>query len=98
MTSPPTRRSGPEAAPQTPAKKSKAHGSTHRPPLGPTSEARALALADAHAAIAAAGRAHRAVRLLEVVAANRCPAIRAPRHLAAQLRQLADELDQERAA
>ena len=34
MTPPPTRRSGPKAAPQTPAKKSKTHGTTRRPPLG----------------------------------------------------------------
>lgn len=39
-----TRRSGPKAAPQTPAKKSKAHGTTHRPPLGPTTEAPAAPL------------------------------------------------------
>lgn len=95
-----TRRSGPKAAsPRTPAKESDTPQGSTRPPLGPTTEAHALALAGGHAAIAAVGRAQRAVRLLEVVAAGpRCPAIRAPRHLADQLSALADELDEERAA
>lgn len=90
------RESGPPkgTAPRTPAKEFDTPQGSTRPPLGPTTDAHAAHLADAHAAIAAAGRAHRAVRLLEVVAANRCPAIRAPRHLAAQLRQLADELEE----
>lgn len=67
-----------------------------RPAPGPTAEAHAAYLAEAREGIAAVGREQRAVRLLEVVTADpRCPAIRAPRHLAAQLRALADELDEE---
>lgn len=95
-----TRRSDPKAAsPRTPAKKFDTPEGTTRPPLRPTAEAHARHLAAALAGIAAVGRAQQAVRLLEVVAADpRCPAIRAPRHLADQLRALADELDVERAA
>ena len=94
------RESGPPqgTAPRTPAKESDTPhsiSSTRRPALGPTPEDHARHLAVARAGTAAIGRAQRAVRLLEVVAAGpRCPAIRAPRHLAAQLRALADELDQ----
>lgn len=36
MTSPPTRRSGPKAAPQTPAKKSNTDDTTTAPPADPT--------------------------------------------------------------
>lgn len=71
-------------------------GHDDRPPLDATAEAHACHLADAHAAVDVIGRAQQAVRLLEVVdAGSRCPAVRAPRYLAAQLCRLAGELDEE---
>lgn len=62
-----------------------------RPALGMAADEREFRLAQAREAIAAVGRAQRAIRLLEGVAAS--PRIRAPRHLAGQLRALAAELD-----
>lgn len=54
--------------------------------LGTDPTERAWLAAQAREGIAAVGRAQRAVRLLEAVtAAPRCPAIRAPRHLGAEL-------------
>lgn len=64
---------------------------TIRPALGITPEARAHYLAMAHQSIEDHARAVRAVHLLEVVA--RGPKVRSPRHLARELRTLADELE-----
>ena len=62
-----------------------------RPRLGMTPEAQAHYLALARQGIDDHARAVRAVRMLESVALG--PKVRSPRHLARQLRMLADELE-----
>lgn len=65
-----------------------------RPPLGLDPEEKAWLLEQAHRSIARVARAMRAAQLLEVVTADpRGPVVRAPRHLAGELRRLAAELD-----
>lgn len=93
--SPPTRRSEPHDRPashQTPSERSGTpEGTTTRPRLGMSDEAKAFRMAQAEAAIREHALAVEAVRVLEGIA--RGPIVRSPLTMARALRELADHFE-----